>query len=104
VDPFPNGALAELIHISTWIESVMFPEACVIPPVSIVGVILLVACILDAILFHIFILDDPFSSIINVLLIFAIIAARRNHIPENEDLIIRELRGSQSEGARDGAP
>jgi hypothetical protein len=68
------------------------------------GVILLVPCMLGAILFHIFILGDPFSSLVNVLLIFAIIAAGRNHKLENEDLIILELRGSQSEGARDGEP
>ena len=65
-----------------------------IPKAALAGVILLVSCMLGAILFHLFVLGDPFSSIINVLLILAILAAGRKPKPENEDLITLELKGS----------
>jgi putative oxidoreductase len=56
------------------------------------GVALLVTCMAGAIVCHLFVLGDPFSSIINVGLIVAILAAGRRPKPEDEDFTRLELR------------
>jgi putative oxidoreductase len=62
-----------------------------IPAASIAGVALLVACMAGAILAHIFKLGDPFSSIINILLIVAIVFAGRKPKAENDEIRGLEL-------------
>jgi uncharacterized membrane protein YphA (DoxX/SURF4 family) len=64
----------------------------VIPFTTRVGVVLLVTCMLGAIACHLIVLGDPFSSIINVGLIAAILAAGRQPTREDEDLTSLELR------------
>jgi putative oxidoreductase len=64
-----------------------------VPVTSMVGAVLLILCMLGAIGFHLFVLGDPFSSIINALLILAIVAAGRKSDPHTEDLTTLELRG-----------
>ncbi len=56
----------------------------VIPLATKVGVWLLVTCMAGAIVCHLFVLGDPVSSIINVALIAAILAAGRQPKPEDE--------------------
>jgi uncharacterized membrane protein YphA (DoxX/SURF4 family) len=56
------------------------------------GAALLVVCMAGAIGCHLFILGDPFSSIINVALIVAILAAARQPKPESEEMTTLELR------------
>jgi uncharacterized membrane protein YphA (DoxX/SURF4 family) len=63
----------------------------VIPRAAKVGLWLLVTCMAGAIVCHLFVLGDPFSSIINVALIAAILAAGRQSKPEDEDLTKLEL-------------
>jgi putative oxidoreductase len=63
-----------------------------IPIATRVGVGLLVTCMLGAIVCHVFVLGDPFSSIINVGLIVAILAAGRQPRREDDDLTSLELR------------
>ena len=62
-----------------------------VPPLTKIGAVLLVSCMLGAIYFHIFVLGDPFSSIINLGLIAAILGASRNPTPEDEALTTLEL-------------
>ncbi len=57
-----------------------------IPVASIAGAALLVTCMVGAILAHIFKLGDPFSSIINILLIVAIIFAGRKPKPDSDEI------------------
>jgi uncharacterized membrane protein YphA (DoxX/SURF4 family) len=57
-----------------------------LPVLSTAGAALLVACMAGAILFHIFVLGDPFSSIINILLIVAILFATRKPRPDADDI------------------
>ena len=57
-----------------------------------IGAGLLVLCMAGAIVCHIFILGDPFSSIINIGLIVAILAAARQPKPEDEEMTTLELR------------
>ena len=57
-----------------------------IPIASTAGVVLLVACMVGAILAHIFKLGDPFSSIINILLIVAIVFAGRKPKLESDEI------------------
>jgi hypothetical protein len=57
-----------------------------------VGVVLLVTCMAGAIVCHVFVLGDPLSSIINVGLIAAILAAGRKFKTEDEDFTKLELR------------
>jgi putative oxidoreductase len=62
-----------------------------IPFATRAGVSLLVACMLGAIVCHFFVLGDPFSSIINVGLILAILVAGRQPKREDEDLTTLDL-------------
>ena len=62
-----------------------------VPILSTFGAGILVACMVGAILAHIFKLGDPFSSIINILLIVAILAAARKPRPESEEMTSLEL-------------
>ena len=64
----------------------------VIPFATKIGVVLLVTCMAGAIICHVFVLGDPFSSIINVGLIVAILAAGRQFKHEDEDFTKLELR------------
>ena len=64
----------------------------VIPSTTRVGVALLVTCMLGAIVCHVFVLGDPFSSIINLGLIVAILAAGRQPRSDDEELTSLELR------------
>jgi putative oxidoreductase len=64
----------------------------VIPFATRVGVVLLVTCMAGAIVCHLFVIGDPFSSIINLGLIVAILAAGRQPKPEDEDFTKLELR------------
>ncbi|HET9741734.1 MAG TPA: DoxX family protein [Terriglobales bacterium] len=61
----------------------------IIPPLTTVGAAALIACMVGAIFFHIFALGDPFSSIINIGLTLAILAAARE--PKAEDLTTLSL-------------
>jgi len=63
-----------------------------LPSAARVGAALLVLCMAGAIVCHIFILGDPFSSIINAALIIAILAAARQPKPESEEITTLELR------------
>jgi putative oxidoreductase len=56
-----------------------------------VGVVLLVTCMAGAVVCHVLVLGDPFSSIINVSLTVAILGAGRQSNPEDEDLTKLEL-------------
>jgi len=56
------------------------------PIASTAGAVLLVSCMVGAILAHIFKLRDPFSSIINILLIIAIVVAGRKPRAEAEEI------------------
>jgi putative oxidoreductase len=62
-----------------------------IPLATMAGVVLLMVCMLGAIVCHLFVLGDPFSSIINVGLILAILAAGRQPKPEDEELTTMNL-------------
>jgi len=62
-----------------------------IPLATMVGVVLLMVCMLGAIVCHLFVLGDPFSSIINVGLIPAILAAGRQPKAEDEELTTMNL-------------
>jgi uncharacterized membrane protein YphA (DoxX/SURF4 family) len=64
----------------------------VIPLATKVGVVLLVTCMAGAIVCHVFVLGDPLSSIINVGLIAAILAAGRKVQTEKENFTKLELR------------
>lgn len=64
----------------------------VIPFATKIGVALLVTCMAGAIVCHLFVLGDPFSSIINIGLIAAILAAGRQFKPEDEDFTKLGLR------------
>lgn len=64
----------------------------VIPFTTRVGVALLVTCMVGAIVCHLSVLGDPFSSIINVGLIVAILAAGRRPRSEDHELTSLELR------------
>lgn len=64
----------------------------VIPFTTRVGVVLLVTCMVGAIVCHLSVLGDPLSSIINVGLIVAILAAGRQPRVEDEELTRLELR------------
>jgi putative oxidoreductase len=61
-----------------------------LPSFSTAGAALLAACMVGAVFFHIFVLGDPFSSIINILLIVAIVFAAR--IPKTDADEINSLR------------
>lgn len=63
----------------------------VVPHATTVGVVLLVTCMAGAIVCHLFIFGDPFSSIINIGLILAILAAGNQSKPKDEDLTRLEL-------------
>jgi putative oxidoreductase len=56
------------------------------------GAGLLILCMAGAIVCHIFVLSDPFSSIINVGLIVAIVAAARQPKPGDEKMTTLKLR------------
>ena len=56
------------------------------------GAGLLLLCMAGAIVCHVFILGDPFSSIINLGLIVAILAAARQRRSEDEKMTTLELR------------
>lgn len=56
------------------------------------GAGLLLLCMAGAIVCHVFILGDPFSSIINLGLIVAIVAAARQRRSKNEKMTTLELR------------
>ena len=71
-----------------------------IPIASTAGVALLVACMVGAIVAHIFKLGDPFSSIINILLIVAIVFAGRKPKPESEEIASLELRSLTTEDTK----
>ena len=62
-----------------------------VPPLVTLGAGILIACMGGAILAHVFKLGDPFSSIINVLLIVAIVAAARKPTAESEEMTRLEL-------------
>jgi putative oxidoreductase len=64
----------------------------VVPIATRIGAALLVAVMAGAILFHIFILGDPFSSVINLGLIVGILVAARRRKVEDESLTSLELR------------
>ena len=55
------------------------------------GAGLLVVCMAGAIVCHLFVLGDPFSSIINIGLIVAILAAARQTKPDAEQITTLEL-------------
>jgi uncharacterized membrane protein YphA (DoxX/SURF4 family) len=55
------------------------------------GAGLLVLCMAGAIVCHLFVLGDPFSSIINIGLILAILAAARQPKPDAEQITTLEL-------------
>ena len=57
-----------------------------VPAVCTLGVALLVMCMVGAIAAHIFKLGDPFSSVINILLIVAILFAGRKPRPEADEI------------------
>jgi uncharacterized membrane protein YphA (DoxX/SURF4 family) len=61
-----------------------------LPSLSTAGAALLAACMVGAVFFHIFVLGDPFSSIINILLIVAIVFAARK--PKTDADEINSLR------------
>ena len=63
-----------------------------IPFAAKAGAGLLVLCMAGAIVCHIFILGDPFASIINLGLIVAILAAARQRRSEDEKMTTLELR------------
>lgn len=63
-----------------------------VPFAARAGAALLVLCMAGAIVCHIFILGDPFSSIITAALIVAILAAARQPTPESEEMTTLELR------------
>ena len=62
-----------------------------IPFTSTLGAALLVACMVGAIAAHIFKLGDPFSSIINILLIAAVLFAARKPKPDAEEMTSLQL-------------
>ena len=62
-----------------------------VPVLSTLGAGILIACMAGAILAHIFKLGDPFSSIINILLIAAIVFAARKPTPASEEMTSLEL-------------
>lgn len=64
----------------------------VIPITTRIGAGLLVAVMAGAIFFHVFVLGDPFSSIINLGLIVGILVAARQRKLEDENLTSLELR------------
>lgn len=64
----------------------------VVPITTRIGAALLVAVMAGAIFFHIFVLGDPFSSIINLGLIVGILVAARRRKLEDENLTALELR------------
>jgi len=63
-----------------------------IPYASKMGAGLLILCMAGAIVCHIFMLGDPFSSIINAGLIVAILAAARQPRTDDEKMTTLELR------------
>jgi uncharacterized membrane protein YphA (DoxX/SURF4 family) len=63
-----------------------------IPYASKIGAGLLILCMAGAIACHIFVLGDPFSSIINIALVVAILAAARQPKPDEEKMTTLELR------------
>ena len=63
-----------------------------IPLTARAGAGLLLLCMAGAIVCHVFILGDPFSSIINLGLIVAILAAARQRRSEDEKMTTLELR------------
>lgn len=64
----------------------------VVPITTRIGAVVLVAVMAGAILFHVFVLGDPFSSIINLGLIVGILVAARRRKLEDESLSSLELR------------
>lgn len=62
-----------------------------IPFTSTLGAAMLVACMVGAVAAHIFKLGDPFSSIINVLLIVAILFAARKRKAEADEMTSLQL-------------
>lgn len=63
-----------------------------IPFTAKAGAGLLILCMAGAIVCHVFVLSDPFSSIINVGLIVAIVAAARQPKPGDEKITTLKLR------------
>lgn len=63
-----------------------------IPFTARAGAGLLILCMAGAIVCHVFVLSDPFSSIINVGLIVAIVAAARQPKPGDEKITTLKLR------------
>ena len=72
-----------------------------IPITSTAGAALLVACMVGAILAHIFKLGDPFSSIINILLIAAIVFAGRKPKRDDEEIASLELGSLTTSSTKD---
>lgn len=74
-----------------------------VPFTSTLGAALLVACMVGAIAAHIFKLGDPFSSIINILLIVAILFAARKPRSEADEMTSLALATHHGEHEEHGA-
>ena len=88
---FPKIGLGDWFRHVTGAMEIAGGLLLLIPFATATGVWLLVACMLGAILCHLFVLGDPFSSIINRL-ILAILAAGRQPKPADEGLTTINLR------------
>lgn len=63
----------------------------VIPPTTPIGTFLLASTMAGAILFHLFVLGDPFSSVIPALLLIAIVVIGRRRSSEADKITSLEL-------------
>ncbi|MFL6437790.1 MAG: DoxX family protein [Terriglobales bacterium] len=89
---FAKIGLGDWFRYLTGVMEITGGLLLVVPRATKVGVVLLVTCMAGAIVCHLFVLGDPLSSIINVGLIAAILAAGRQFKTEDEDFTKLELR------------
>ena len=89
---FAKIGLGDWFRYFTGVLEIAGGVLLMIPFAAKAGAWLLVLCMTGAIVCHLFILGDPFSSIINVALIVAILAAARRRRPEDEVMTTLELK------------
>lgn len=92
VSIFAKIGLGDWFRYFTGVLEVAGGVLLIVPHAAKVGAGLLVLCMAGAIVCHVFILGDPFSSIINLGLIVAILGAAHERKPDAEDMTTLQLR------------
>ena len=89
---FARIGFGDWFRYATGVIEIAGGALLLVPSVAWAGTALLVATMVGAIAAHIFVLGDPFSSIVNIVLIAVVLAAGYKPEPENEEMTRLELR------------